>query len=133
MESSELSQIVEIKASSKVKNGRVPTGIEGFDTLIEGGIPRGYLVLVAGTAGSGKTIFAAQYLYHGLSRFNELGIYVLFAETRKIFLDNMKRVGMDFEKYEQNGKFMFLDLATVRVSRTKEGKTGVAETSGGEK
>jgi len=114
MESSELSQTVEIKASSKVKNGRVPTGIEGFDTLIEGGIPRGYLVLVAGTAGSGKTIFAAQYLYHGLSRFNEPGIYVSFAETRKIFLKNMERMGMDFEKYEQNGKFKFLDLVTVK-------------------
>jgi circadian clock protein KaiC len=114
MESSELSQIVEIKASSKVKNGRVPTGIEGFDTLIEGGIPRGYLVLVAGTAGSGKTIFAAQYLYHGLSRFNDPGIYMSFAETRKVFMDNMKRMGMDFEKYEQNGKFKFLDLVTVK-------------------
>ena len=112
MESSELSHI-EIDVSSKAKNGRVPTGIEGFDGLVEGGIPRGYLVLVAGTAGSGKTIFASQYLYYGLSRFNESGIYVSFAENRETFLANMKRMSMDFEKYEKEGKFRFLDLVTV--------------------
>jgi KaiC/GvpD/RAD55 family RecA-like ATPase len=39
-----------------VSEDRVPTGIEGFDDLIEGGVPRGSLVLLAGDAGSGKTI-----------------------------------------------------------------------------
>jgi circadian clock protein KaiC len=114
MEKSELSHIIEIEASSNVKNDRVPTGIEGFDELVEGGIPRGYLVLVAGTAGSGKTIFASQYLHHGLSRFNEPGIYVSFAENREMFLKNMKRMGMEFEKFEQKGKFKFLDMVTVK-------------------
>jgi circadian clock protein KaiC len=114
MEKSELSHIVEIEASSNVKNDRAPTGIEGFDELVEGGIPRGYLVLVAGTAGSGKTIFASHYLYHGLSRLNEPGIYVSFAENRETFLKNMKRMHMEFEKYEQKGKFKFLDMVTVK-------------------
>jgi hypothetical protein len=41
----------------ELSGDRVPTGIEGFDRLIEGGIPRGSLVLLAGNAGSGKTIF----------------------------------------------------------------------------
>jgi len=95
MESSELSHLVEIKATSKVNGDRVPTGIEGFDDLIEGGIPKGYSVLFGGNPGSGKTIFAAQYLYHGLSKFGEPGIYVSFAEDRGTFLKNMKRIGID--------------------------------------
>lgn len=114
MESSELSHLVEIKAISKVNGDRVPTGIEGFDVLIEGGIPKGYSVLLGGNPGSGKTIFAAQYLYHGLSKFGEPGIYVSFAEDRGTFLKNMKRIGMDLEKYEQEGKFKYMDLVTVK-------------------
>jgi circadian clock protein KaiC len=114
MEKSELSQMVEIEASSKVKNGRVPTGIEGFDDFVEGGFPRGSMILLAGTAGSGKTIFASQYMYHGMSKLNESGVYVSFAENRSTFMKNMKRMGMDFEKYEQKRKFKFLDLITVR-------------------
>lgn len=60
----------------EVSEDRVATGIEGFDDLIKGGIPRGSLVLLGGDAGSGKTVFAGQYLYHGVSRLNEPGIYV---------------------------------------------------------
>ncbi len=91
---------------------RVSTGIEGFDSLIEEGFPRGSLVLLAGDAGSGKTILASQYLYHG-AELGEPGIYVSFAENRENFFNNMKRLGMDFEKYEREGKFRFLDLITV--------------------
>ena len=50
---------------SETTNGafpRLPTGIEGFDVIAEGGLPRGRTTLVGGTAGSGKTIFAAQFL-----------------------------------------------------------------------
>jgi len=71
METSELSHIVEIKAGSRANGRRVATGVEGFDGFVEGGFPQGSMILLAGTAGSGKTIFAAQYLYHGMSRFNE--------------------------------------------------------------
>jgi circadian clock protein KaiC len=114
METSELSDVVETDAISKVNGDRVPTGIKGFDILIEGGIPKGYSVLLGGNPGSGKTIFVAQYLYHGLSKFGEPGIYVSFAEDRGTFLKNMKRIGMDFEKYEQEGKFKYMDLVTVK-------------------
>ncbi len=92
---------------------RVSTGIEGFDNLIEGGIPRGSLLLLGGEAGSGKTFFAAQYLYHEVSKLDEPGIYVSFAENRETFLKNMKRMNMDFEKYEQAGRFRLIDLVTV--------------------
>lgn len=106
---------------------RAATGIESFDDLIEGGIPKGSLVLLAGDAGSGKSVFAAQYLYHGVSRLNEPGIYVSLAEERETFLRNMKRMGMDFEKLEQEGKFVFLDCATVTEKGVSEILTNILE------
>ena len=113
MENTELSHKVEIEGSSKADGLRVASGIEGFDGLVEGGFPRGSMILVAGGAGSGKTVFASQYLYHGMSRLNESGIYLSLAESRNTYVRNMKRMGMDFEQYEQKGMFKFLDMPTV--------------------
>ena len=45
---------------------RVKTGVSGFDELVEGGIPKGFNVLITGLPGTGKTIFGLQYLYTGL-------------------------------------------------------------------
>jgi len=104
---------------------RVSTGINAFDTLIDGGFPRGSLVLVAGEAGSGKTIFSAQYLYHGASKFAEPGIYVSFAENRETFLANMKKLNMDFQRLEQETKFKFLDYATITEKAVTETLTNV--------
>ena len=89
---------------------RVATGVEGFDNLIEGGFPKGDLILLVGHPGSGKTILSSQFLHHGASRQQEPGIYVSFAENREAFLRNMKRSRMDFEKLEKQNLFRFLDF-----------------------
>jgi KaiC/GvpD/RAD55 family RecA-like ATPase len=47
---------------NKVVEDRVATGVKGFDVLIEGGFPRGDLVLLVGHPGSGKTLLSSQFL-----------------------------------------------------------------------
>ena len=37
---------------------KAPTGIPGLDQITEGGLPRGRVSLVAGSAGAGKTLLA---------------------------------------------------------------------------
>ncbi|MDH5483300.1 MAG: AAA family ATPase [Candidatus Bathyarchaeota archaeon] len=96
----------------KISDERVSTGIDGLDDLIEGGFPRGSLILLAGSPGSGKTIASAQYLYHGATKLKEKGIYVSFAERRETFFQNMERFGFDFEILESKGNFQFLDMMT---------------------
>lgn len=44
----------------------VQTGIPGFDEILNGGIPKRNVVLLAGGPGTGKSIFGYQYLYNGL-------------------------------------------------------------------
>jgi len=102
-----------VRQASKLA-GRVPTGIAGLDDLIQGGFPRGTLILLAGSPGAGKTIAGAHYLYHGAKNLDENGIYVSYAERRDFFFDNMKKFGLDFEKLESDGKFKFLDVMTTR-------------------
>jgi KaiC/GvpD/RAD55 family RecA-like ATPase len=45
---------------------RISTGIPGLDSLIEGGIPRGFTVLIAGNPGTGKTVMTSHFLWEGL-------------------------------------------------------------------
>lgn len=45
---------------------KAPTGITGFDEITDGGLPSGRTTLLVGGAGSGKTIFAMQFLTHGV-------------------------------------------------------------------
>jgi circadian clock protein KaiC len=91
---------------------RISTGIPGLDSLIEGGIPRGFIVLVAGNPGTGKTILTSHLLYDGLNA-GESAIYVSFSESKEQFYANVDRIGMDFEEFEEQNKFVFLDSALI--------------------
>jgi len=90
---------------------RLSTGISGLDDLIEGGIPKGSTVLVAGNPGTGKTILTAHFLYDGLIK-NENAIYVSFSEAKDQFFVNTERFEMDFRKFQHQNKFSFLDLSS---------------------
>ncbi len=92
---------------------RVPTGINNLDNLIEGGIPRGSLVLLAGNPGTGKTVFGMQFLCKGAEDCRENGIYVSFAESEETIMYNMSKLfGRDLVN-EVNGKVKILDFTTV--------------------
>lgn len=105
----------------EISDDRVPTGIKGLDELIEGGLPRACMIILAGSPGSGKTIASAQFLHYGATVFSESCVYVSFSERKDVFVKNMKRLGMNFNELEKKGKFKFLDFAT-----TKE--TGISST-----
>ena len=53
---------------------RIPTGILGLDDMIESGFPFPSVILVSGTAGTGKTTFALKFLAEGATR-GEQGLY----------------------------------------------------------
>ena len=60
---------------------KLATGIEGLDLIGEGGIPKGRTTLVAGTAGSAKTVLAAQFLASGIETAGQSGVFVTFEEA----------------------------------------------------
>ena len=74
-----------------------PTGIAEFDEIIGGGFPKGSVVLIAGSAGCGKTIFSFQWLFEGIKS-NENGVYITFTEPLFKSLKNPE--GMIF--YDRN-------------------------------
>lgn len=111
--SDQQSDVVAVPEADELDN-RVSSGIVGLDEMLDGGFPRGSLILLAGSPGSGKTIASAHFLYHGAKNLNERGIYLSFAEHKEFFYDNMRKFGFDFEALESQGTFKFLDLLTTR-------------------
>lgn len=87
---------------------KASTGIEGFDQITHGGLPRGRTTLLLGGPGSGKTIFALQFLMHGARDFNEPGIFVTFEETPRRLVANFKGFDWNLEELQRKSLF-FLD------------------------
>ena len=70
--------------------------------------------MIAGNSGTGKTILSSQFLYNGLtSPLIEPSVYISFSESKAQFYTNLNKMGMDFEKFEEQMKFMFLDFISL--------------------
>ncbi len=90
---------------------KVATGIPGFEVISEGGLPRSRTTLIAGTAGSAKTVFSAQFLAEGIQKFGETGVFVTFEDTPDDIRANMMGFGWDIQKWEDEGSWVFVDAA----------------------
>ncbi|MFB6294389.1 MAG: RAD55 family ATPase [Candidatus Nanohaloarchaea archaeon] len=80
---------------------RISTGIPGLDDLIEGGFPENSVTLVSGGAGTGKTIFSSQYLWHGLEN-GENCLFVTLEEEPDEIKADAAEFGWTFDKYEDD-------------------------------
>ena|SRR3989338_859988 len=105
---------------------RVSSGISKLDTLLQGGFQKNSINLVAGTAGSGKSIFAIQFLVEGLKK-GESGIYITFEEKKEKVYESMLEFGWDLAKYEKEGKFSFLEYTPEQVKKVLVEGGGIIE------
>lgn len=90
---------------------RVPTGINGFDHVALGGLPAGRSTLVTGTTGTGKTLFALEFLAKGVLDSDEPGVFVNFEERPEDVRRNATSLGFPIEQWEREGRWAFVDAA----------------------
>jgi circadian clock protein KaiC len=90
---------------------KIRTMIEGFDDISHGGLPVGRTTLVSGTSGTGKTLFAIQFLYNGITQFNEPGIFVTFEESPIDIIKNAYSFGWNLQQLIDDGKLFILDAS----------------------
>src|ERR1700738_1650674 len=88
---------------------KAPSGIIGFDESTGGGLPLGRTTLVIGGPGSGKTIFALQYLVNGARSFGESGIFVAFEETSKRVTANAESFNWQLPQLRRKKQLLFID------------------------
>ena len=79
---------------------KVRSGIDGLDDVTGGGLPYGRPTLVCGGAGSGKTLFAMEFLVRGATKYGENGVFMAFEETPKELAANVASLGFDLAKLE---------------------------------
>lgn len=89
---------------------RLEVGVPGLDVITHGGLPRGRLSLVTGTAGSGKTVFATQFLASGIPA-GENGVFVTFEERPETIRRNMRSLGWDIGTWEAARRWEFVDAS----------------------
>lgn len=98
---------------------KVKTGIAGFEDISNGGLPRGRSTLISGSSGSGKTIFACQFLVEGVKQFSEPGIFVTFEENTADLTNNVRSFGWDITTYEKKNLWRFIDASIPFENATK--------------
>lgn len=107
------------RSSATEKLVKVPTGIKGFDDITMGGLPAGRPTLVAGGAGSGKTMFAMEFIVHGATEYNEPGIYVSFEENIEDLKKNFSSLDIDLKKLVDDKKII-IDHVFIERSMIEE-------------
>ena len=118
------------KVRSSIRSGpalrKVPTGIEGFDAITDGGVPAGRPTLVCGGPGCGKTLFALAFLTHG-AKIGEPGLFVTFEETEQDLVDNVGSLGYDLHRLIRRKR---LAIEYIRVERAEIEETGEYDLEG---
>jgi circadian clock protein KaiC len=115
---------------SKIKKpkvlGKVSTGIKELDKLTNGGFQENSINIVTGATGSGKSIFATQFIAEGVKN-GESCLYVTFEEKKDAFYSNMAGIGVNLKELEKTKKFFFLEYTPEKVKIMLEEGGGVIE------
>lgn len=99
---------------------RIKSGVSGFDTLIDGGFPENSVILLSGSAGTGKTIFSMQFLLEGLKK-KEKTLFITFEQRKEKVFDQASRFGWELQKYEKQGMVKIVTMDDVGIINILEG------------
>jgi len=101
---------------------KIKSGVSGVDSLLFGGIPERKSILITGSCGTGKTIFASQFMHIGGG-----GVYISFEQNKEKLYKDLLEVGIDFKKLEKKKKLKVLGGNLVSIQRLKEKRGAKAD------
>jgi circadian clock protein KaiC len=110
------------KPAANPDDERCPSGIEGFDEILAGGLPRNCFYLVQGDPGAGKTTLAMQFLLEGVRR-GESVFYITLSETKRELFKVARSHGWSLEGIP------LLELSAIEKRLRPEAQTTVFHTS----
>ncbi|MDA8218388.1 MAG: AAA family ATPase [Dehalococcoidales bacterium] len=98
-----------------VPERRASTGLAGLDEMLGGGIPEGDAALIAGPSGSGKSVFATQFIAKGVER-GEPGIIAVFEEHPFEYQQRALSLGFDLDAMVRQGRLRVINLRPLDLS-----------------
>jgi circadian clock protein KaiC len=117
----------------KTKNNSHPqlaksrTGIQGLDEITFGGLPKGRPTLVCGSAGSGKSLLAMEFIVRGATEFNEPGVFISFEEAPHEIIANVRSLGFNLPELI---KKKLIDIDYIHVEKSEIEITGEFDLEG---
>jgi KaiC domain protein len=96
---------------------RIEVGIEGLDEMVLGGVPERSLMVVIGSAGTGKTTFGLQFLRQALLN-DEKAVYISLEESREQILSTAEDKGWRFERYAAEDRLAIVDLDPIEMANS---------------
>ena len=100
---------------------RIPTNILGLDESMEGGIPQGHIVIVAGASGAMKSSVTFSQLYNAVLYGETSGIYVTLEQGKDSLRAHMSNMGMNVDDARVRNRIAIIDLADLRVQLDEQG------------
>ena len=110
------------KRISDLQIKKVKTGIDGIDDITYGGLPCARPTLVSGYAGSGKTVFATQFILNGIEMYDEPGVFITLEETEEDLRKNMASFGYDLNHIEKSNMLAIDNIELHKALLHKTGK-----------
>ncbi|MHB8584562.1 MAG: RAD55 family ATPase [Thermoplasmatota archaeon] len=96
---------------------RISSGTPGLDDLLGGGIPRGHVLCIMGSFGTGKTTLAIQFLAEGIRK-GERVVFVTLEEEADHVILTADRYGHDFRAPLASGQLTILKLSPTDARAT---------------
>jgi circadian clock protein KaiC len=104
-----------------------PTGIQGFDEITFGGLPKGRPSIIIGGPGSGKTLFGMEFLVNGAVKYGEPGVFIAFEETEKDLEKNTASLGFHVKQLVEQNKLL---IDHIRIEKSEIEETGEYDLEG---
>jgi circadian clock protein KaiC len=104
----------------KTDIARVQTGIQNLDSILNGGLPKGSVTVVAGAPGSGKTILTQQICFHNASAKNRVLSFTTLSEPTAKTLRHLEQFSFFDPKKLGDGGLQFVDLGVMLRSKGLE-------------
>ena len=79
----------------------IKTGIKGLDSILLGGIPRTNVIVLQGVTGSGKTLMGMEFIYRGITEYNEPGLIVVFETSPDKLIRDAAGFGWNLNELQQ--------------------------------
>lgn len=82
---------------------KLPSGVDGLDTILGGGFLKGTTIMVEGASGTGKSVLGLHYLLEGI-KYDEKGLLVITEESSNFITQYINSFNINIGKvcYEQN-------------------------------
>jgi circadian clock protein KaiC len=108
-------RLVASEHRTKFDRTPLPSGVEGLDELLGGGLERGSSALILGPAGTGKSLMALHFALSAIAR-GEKAAYFVFDEELGLLFDRTKSMGMELEALSDRGDLSIHQVDAAELS-----------------